>query len=920
MSDSPLDRLADDFERLRLLHGSARDDALLALDISDADRELLNNLLAADDDTHDPMAAAVSASAIASGSGHPGSVGAWRLLSELGSGGMGKVYLAERADGSYQQQVALKLLRGFPDDDSLRRFRQERQILASLEHPNIARLIDGGETSGGQPWLAIEHVDGERLLHHVASKAPEPATRLDLFDAMLAAVEHAHQRLVIHRDLKPANVMVRRDGVVKLLDFGIARLIDEMADDESTSTQVYSPGYASPEQRNGQTITTTSDIYSLGILLSELMTGQRAGRNAKGVGVASKGLDAQLAAVIAKASADDPRLRYASVGAFRDDLRRYRAGRPVLATQASSLYRIGKFIARHRFAALASLLAVSTLLLGMWRLSSERNRAVAAEARATAALASSERDSASARAALDFVVETFSAAAPDRALSQQVSVRDLLDHARQQLDQKLANHPGLLQPLQRLLGHLYMKMGAGDVAVDLLQRGLRDATADSPAAAARLAADFSEQAEALIQVERLDDAAQALVSARQLREHWLPQDRHELARSLSGEASLLHHRGDNPNAIVGWRNALAALDQNDPAMADTVIDIWQSLAGALGNHGDFAEALSASRAALAAADRHLPANSPERVPLLRAEANAMAGLGNLADAEAALRSAIALQEHSVGSTGVRMGTLYNDLGVTLNGLDRYSEAVTALEHSRELGRPAKSDGVEDTATLMNIASVYENAGDYPRALALSTQALDQMKRSGMAADSSKHRLAERLHARKLMVIGRLDEARNAAIRLREQARTLDGTDSFEYASLTWLLTQIARRQADPNAGLPLLDEAKQRFAALVPEGHPLFAQTHRVRAAFALQQGQLDVADREMALALEGFSKAGAALDLAIARSELARLRWRQQRRGDARDLLQQSLPALRSALLANELHRAPAEKLARQLGLGTAP
>ena len=238
------------------------------------ERKHLARLLAADADTSDPLARALGDGAARLFDARSERLGPYRLLRELGAGGMGTVFLAERVAGGFAQAVAVKLLRGFPTADGLRRLRQERQILAGLDHPHIAHLIDGGETAQGQPWLALEYVDGLPLLDHAALHAPRLADRLVLFDQMLDAVGHAHRRLVVHRDLKPANVLVNAAGEVKLLDFGIARLIDLDETDSRTSTRVFSPGYASPEQRSGAPITTATDIYSLGVLLREL-TGAR---------------------------------------------------------------------------------------------------------------------------------------------------------------------------------------------------------------------------------------------------------------------------------------------------------------------------------------------------------------------------------------------------------------------------------------------------------------------------------------------------------------------------------------------------------------------------------------------------------------------------------------------------------------------
>ncbi|MBN8482980.1 MAG: serine/threonine protein kinase, partial [Xanthomonadales bacterium] len=277
MSESPLDRYADDFEHLRALPASARDAALAALPLADADRDVLRRLLAADtDDEDDPLARVVGAGAARLGASHVERIGPYRLLRELGSGGMGTVHLAERVDGGFEQQVAIKLIRGGRGGgDVLRHFLRERQILAGLVHPNIARLLDGGETADGLPYLVMDYVDGVAIDRHCDERRLDVRARLAMFREVCAAVQFAHQRLVVHRDLKPGNILVDREGHVKLLDFGIARLLENAAGaGEAATAHAFTPEYASPEQVTGAPVTTASDVYSLGVLLYRLLAGR----------------------------------------------------------------------------------------------------------------------------------------------------------------------------------------------------------------------------------------------------------------------------------------------------------------------------------------------------------------------------------------------------------------------------------------------------------------------------------------------------------------------------------------------------------------------------------------------------------------------------------------------------------------------
>ena len=351
-------------------------------------------------------------------------IGPYRVLREIGRGGMGVVYLGARDDGEFEQRVAVKLMRPGADDDRvLRRFEQERQILATLEDANIARLYDGGRHTDGRPYFAMEYVDGVRLDRYCDQHRLDIDKRLDLFLQVARAVQHAHSRLVVHRDIKPSNILVTAGSEVKLLDFGIAKVLspEDPAAAESTRTmaRILTPDYASPEQIRGEPVGTTSDVYQLGLLLFTLLTGQRARTLEQPTPVALEqalrspptrppsaavGADAQagelrsttaqrlrrrlkgeLDVIVLRALDEDPRRRYSSAGALADDIERYRSGLPIQARPDSVSYRARRFLGRHR-AGVAVALAFTVLLIG-WavsatlqsaRLAAERDAALVA--------------------------------------------------------------------------------------------------------------------------------------------------------------------------------------------------------------------------------------------------------------------------------------------------------------------------------------------------------------------------------------------------------------------------------------------------------------------------------------------------------------------------------------------------------------
>jgi serine/threonine-protein kinase len=319
----------------------------------------------------------------------PDRAGPFRIVREIGSGGMGMVYLAEREGDEFEQRVALKLVRYAGASDAVhRRFLEERRILARLDHRHIAHLVDGGLTSDGQPFFAMELVDGQPIDAWCRARNLTVDQRLDLVIMVCEAVQYAHEHLVIHRDLKPSNILVREDGQLKLLDFGIAKLIDPPhAGDDAGVTQTgvlaLTPDYAAPEQVRGLTVSTATDTYALGVLLYVLVTGQRP-YDARGKSPAElerivcevepprpsmvapeplrRTLRGDLDVIVMKAMHKDPARRYATASALGDELRRFRDGLPVLARKDSVAYRARKFVTRNRTAVAAAVVVVLALI------------------------------------------------------------------------------------------------------------------------------------------------------------------------------------------------------------------------------------------------------------------------------------------------------------------------------------------------------------------------------------------------------------------------------------------------------------------------------------------------------------------------------------------------------------------------------
>ena len=425
-------------------------------------------------------------------------LGAYRLERRIGRGGMASVYLAQRADGQFDQQVAIKLLRrGLDTDDIVRRFVAERQILSTLSHPNIARVFDGGATRDGLPYLVMEYVDGTPILEWCDEARLPVADRLRLFCQVGRAVQHAHRSLVVHRDLKPSNILVDPHGEVKLLDFGIAKLLAEDAPGEATRTgmRAMTPAYASPELVRGDPITTASDVYQLGLLLCQLLCGRLpyevnalsparaerqileasptrpsalADQEAAAARSATerelvRSLAGDLDQIVLQALRSDPHDRYASADAFVDDIERHLDGEPVRARPDALAYRARKFIGRNRVAVAAAsivfVVVLASAVVATWqagRLAVERDRAVSEEARAEAVTA--------------FLTEMFEITNPNEGAADSAGAVALLERGVERAVRELGPNPQVEADVLSAIGNMYLARGLVDDAQPVLER------------------------------------------------------------------------------------------------------------------------------------------------------------------------------------------------------------------------------------------------------------------------------------------------------------------------------------------------------------------------------------------------------------------------------------------------------------------
>ena len=870
-------------------------------------------------------------------------IGAWKVTDVIGRGGMGAVYAVERGDGAYRQQAALKLIRASADSPAARdRFLRERQILAQLQHPNIATLLDGGFSAEGEPYFVMERVDGVPIDHWCDQRKIGLRERVVLFLQVLDAVRYAHRNLVIHRDLKPSNLLVDAEGRVKLLDFGIAKQV-EGGDATATHDRALTFEYASPEQLHDAPITTATDLWQLGIVLHRLLSGahpfgltrdtplasqlqqlerepepltraaaqatpeQAAQRGGLSPASLAQALRGNLAAIVQACLRRDPEQRYASADALANDLMAWLNDRPIAAAPLSRGERAKLWLRRNRLLA-ASIASVTLALLAgtglaLWQ---------ANEAREQARIA--QRESESARASLAFLTDAFSAAAPENTMSTEVSVRQLLEHARKQLDQRTLE-PQVRQSIQRLLGALYQSLGDNRTAVSLYEAGFRDV---APRNREELDPMIQQLAGYAAALQMMGQGHKGPALARR-GAGWLqamaPGDPVGQLRASVLLGSGYSDAGDPDAAVREWRQAITLAKRMPAPPVDDTLEAYHLLSGTRQFQGEHADALALAEEALAFADRQGVAPAALiRVNLLRSKAEALDANGNSAAAEPVIRQAIALQRQAVGDTGMRMASLQNALGTVLNNLGRYREALVELERSRTLGLQSADSPKDRAISLNNLASVHESAGDYPQALALFEQALALLDKAQLPADDSVRRTFQRSHARALGLAGRHADADARLRALQARSRALDGKDSFEYAMVGWQRAVLASRAGDAANGPPLLDDASASLAKLAPDTHPIFAHVLRSRAKFASIAGDLTTAERHQRDALQRLQQSALPVDLAIAKAELAAILERKGDTDGASRLLREVLPILRNALLPQEVNRAAAESLAKRL------
>ncbi len=703
-------------------------------------------------------------------------IGSYRVIEAIGEGGMGSVYLAERADGAFEKQVAIKVLsQGMNRASMVQRFEQERAILARLSHPNIAGVLDGGMTEDGRPYVVMEYIQGSPITQYCDERSLNLRERLRLFQQVCDAVQYAHQSLVVHRDLKPTNIFVTEEGTPKLLDFGIAKLLE---DDDPLHTQtglmLATPAYAAPEQLTGGNITTMTDVYALGVLLYELLTGRRpfeprrtpeeywsmilnteplkpstavtqqpmpetertttsdgetaSVANARGTQITRlrSQLRGDLDNICIMAIMREPGLRYATAAALGEDISRHLEGKPVQARAQSFAYRAKKFYARNRASVVLSSLAIA-LLAGFAiyhtnRIAKERDLAI------------EERQKT--EEVVQFVTGLFEAADPGQARGAETTARQLLDAGLRQIETQMLDRPAVQASLKQVLGRVYYEIGLQEEAQRLLEEALRTNNTLYGENHAETARTWFMLGNVHQTVGNFDEAHESFENALRI-QRAIHDDLHsDVVETIGAQGFLEETIGNYANAETRYNSALDAARKL--AGGDETLLVAQQLAK-LGGLSLLQDRLEKSeqlmRNALEVQERLYGGAHPESDETKRQLAEVLTKLKKHDEAEQLFKELIDSRTRMLGEDHYETGAAWNSFGHLLvakgdlqAGVEAYQKMLTITERAYGDTHPSLAAGYH------NIATLQRDLDNLPGAVEGFKRSLKMMDSVGMADD------------------------------------------------------------------------------------------------------------------------------------------------------------------------------------------
>ena len=792
-------------------------------------------------------------------------LGPYRILRKLGSGGMGNVWLAERADEEYQQHVAIKLVRsGLYSTQVQSRLRTERQILASLQHPNIARLLDGGRAPDGTPYLVMEYIDGEAIDVYCNRRRLPVAERIELVRKICSAVHYAHQNLIVHRDLKPNNILITPDGVPKLLDFGIAKLLDARHSANTVAVthveyRVMTPAHASPEQVRGDSVTTASDIYVLGVLLYELLGGRRPfqligssfaeierviceqepvapsallerrctnrptwppisrradRRPPRACASCSRAISTASSCIAMRKEADR---RYSSAEQLSADLARFLTGQPVLATSDTWLYRTRKFVARHTLAVAASVAAVLTLA-AFSTLTFIQSQRIAAERD----IADSERMRA--EQVSSFLVELFELSDPSKSRGNQITAREILDIGARRVSIGLTDQPETRATLLGTIGTVYNSLGLYTDAVAVLEEALASRRKLYGEKHLKVAEALVDLGEARCEQGELDACDKHLNEALALQRDLVGPEALEVAPTLAAKGRLAQRR-DALNEAEGYFNeSFAIYRRHGRERTSDASSVINELASLEAYRGDYERAAQLYGTALDIDRQALGNDHPQVGMHVHDLAVVLQMQGKLTEAEPLYEESTRLLTKVLGSTHPSTLDALGNYGRFLQqkgDLPRAREVLNGvLEADRTVRGPRHPFVGHD---LINLASVQLDSGAAAEA--------ERNARAALAIYRESLPPEHAYVASALSVLGRAiaeqQRAREAEQTLREAiamgTRTLPA-ESSQLAAARSALGRLLLARNETTEAAPLLREGYRVLVSRLGESAPATRQ------------------------------------------------------------------------------------------------
>jgi serine/threonine-protein kinase len=782
------------------------------------------------------------------------SIGPYRVIRQIGQGGMGDVVLAERDDKQFRQQVAIKLVkRGALSRNVQGRLKAERQILATLDHPNIARLLDGGTTQDGTPYIVMEYIEGESIDTYCDARRLPVEARLQLFRLVCAAVHSAHQNLIVHRDLKPSNILVTRDGTLKLLDFGIAKVLDDRQLMHTLAVtqldmRVMTPEHASPEQIRGDPITTASDIYALGVLLYELVAGHKpyqitssrlseiedaiceqeplplntslpyrgetadeatlaicAARSAS-VARLRRELSGDLSNIVMTALRKEPERRYSSAEHFSADIERYLTGMPVAACRDSWQYRASKFVRRHTVSVAATALAIAGLTT-FAVVTTIQARRIAREQERSAQVSS-------------FLVDMFQQADPTHSRGREITVREMLDAGSRRITTELAEQPDTKAHLQATVGKVYTELGLYDEAEPLLRESIKGRSELYGSTGVETAASMQYLGELLVKKKNLAEAEPLLSEALSIRRREFGAHSIEIAPDLRSFSELRQEQQQFAVAEQLLRDSIEILGAAKPTDNAQKLRIDTEMAATL-----------------------------NRLAILLWKKN------DYAAAEQMSRRALSLSQHALGHDHPTVAFIMHNLAFAIELQGRLSEAQPLFNDSLELYR--KLFGAEHPETIVAMA----NYG----MLLYRMRDLDAAERTLRDVLTLRRKTLGERHSRV-------------------------GYDRVNLGIVLYDKRQYREAEAEFRAALNIYSES-------LPTNHEFNGTAHRTLALTLLALDQKQEAEKEIKISIAIFS---AILDpknlqIVISKTALGRVLAQQKRFAEAEPLLLENYRRLRA-------------------------